>query len=566
MFRLTKQSGPHAVFPICSYPRPGSLRVVPVLLTICAVLWCRTLAFADDGYPRQPAFDVVHYRMHITISDSSDAIAGDADLLVRVLDPATSRLILDLKEMSVHDVREQGAGVPFSHRDGRLTVDLQQAYEHGSQAQISIRYGGVPQDGLMISKNKHGRRTFFADNWPDRGRHWFPAVHHPADKATVEFAITAPEKYEVVANGRLLLKRADEAGTRTWYWAEQVPIPTYCMVFGAAEFSVGQWPATSTTPLGFYVYPEDSSRALQNLGRVDKMVECFTKLVGPYPYEKLDLVQSTTRFGGMENASAIFLAENLVAGEHSAEGTVAHEIAHQWFGNSVSVADWHHLWLSEGFATYFQMLFSEYADGRAALRRQLEEGKTSYLAFAANNRQPIIDTTVADYTRLLNANNYTKAAWVLHMLRFQVGDSAFFRGIREHYRAHRDGNAMTSDFQKAMEVVSGQPLVWFFDQWLRRGGFPELAVRWRWLAEGRRIILHVAQQQPEGAFRLRLPIGMASGGRMYYEMVEVDEKEEWLALAAPIKPQDVVVDPECWILKTVTVVESNELEVPVDAQ
>ena len=535
-------------------------------LLLDSLLFCNAPLVAGDGYPRQPAFDIQHYRLQISISDTTDAIEGKAEVQVRVVDSSVHRLIFDLREMWVSEVREAGDSVAFSHLEGRLAIDLQKNYERGAQLSIMVVYRGAPQDGLIISQNKNGQRTFFADNWPDRARHWFPSIDHPSDKATVEFTITSPQQYEVVANGRLLFTSDNDDGTRTWYWAEQAPIPTYCMVFGAADFSIAQLPNFVVTPTSYYAYPEDSTRAHLNFGRTEKIVECFTKLVGPYPYEKLALVQSTTRYGGMENASAIFFAEKSVAGDRRIEGTNAHEIAHQWFGDSVTQGDWHHLWLSEGFATYFQMLFTEWADGREAFRRELESSKSGYLEFAANNRWPIIDTTIVDYPQLLNDNNYAKGAWVLHMLRSQVGDSAFFRGIREYYRTHRDGNALTADFQKVMEAASGQSLGWFVDQWLWRGGYPELELRWRWEATLGKINLHLIQNQAEGAFRFRLPIKIASGGRTFEEIFEVDEKEETIELALPLKPEQVFVDSEETVLKTVTLVEESDADTTSQAR
>jgi len=445
------------------------------LLHTCPLLLAFPLPLAaDDGYPRQPAFDIQHYRLQISISDTTDVIDGKADVQVRVVDSSVRRIVFDLKDMWVSEVREAGDSVAFSHLEGRLAIDLQKAYERGAQANITILYRGAPQEGLIISTNQHGRRTFFADNWPDRASFWFPSIDHPSDKATVELTITAPQKYEVIANGRLLLTRDNDATTRTWYWAESVPIPTYCTVFGAADFSITDLPSNGITTVSYHVYPEDSARGQINFGRANKIVEYFTKVIGPYPYEKLALVQSTTRYGGMENASAIFFAEQSVAGDRNIDGTVAHEIAHQWFGDSVTESDWHHLWLSEGFSTYFQMLFIEHADGRDAFRAEVLRNKDNYLEFTENNRRPIIDTTIFDYPRLLNANNYLKAALVLHALRNQVGDAAFFRGVREYYIAYRDANALTADFQKVMETVTGQPLGWFFDQWFWRSGHPEL--------------------------------------------------------------------------------------------
>jgi aminopeptidase N len=524
------------------------------------------LLAADDGYPRQLAFDIQHYRLQISISDTTDAIEGKAEVQVRVVDPSVRRIVFDLKDMWVSEVREDEDSVAFSHLEGRLAIDLQKTYERDAQANITILYRGTPQEGLIISKNQHDRRTFFADNWPDRASFWFPSIDHPSDKATVELTITAPQEYEVIANGRLLLTRDNDAITRTWYWAESVPIPAYCMVFGATDFSTTDLPSNGITTVSYHVFPEDSGRAQINFSRANQIVEYFTKVIGPFPYEKLALVQSTTRYGGMENASAIFFAEKSVAGDRNIDGLVAHEIAHQWFGDSVTESDWHHLWLSEGFATYFQMLFTEHADGREAFRAELLRNKDNYLEFAENNRRPIIDTTIFDYPRLLNANNYQKAALVLHTLRNQVGDEVFFRGVREYYSAYRDMNALTVDFQKVIESASGQLLGWFFDQWFWRSGHPQLAINWSWNKTTQKLVLQINQQQPDEPFRFRLPIRVASGGRVLEQVIEVDEREEKVELSVQIKPQQIFIDPDETLLKTVVLSEATNEEISGKSQ
>lgn len=545
-----------------TYALSPILRIAYIcMLATCILHTCHLLLAADDGYSRQPAFDIQHYRLQISISDTTDAIDGKAEVQVRVVDPSVRRIVFDLKDMWVSEVREAEDSVAFSHLEGRLAIDLQKTYERDAQANFTILYRGAPQEGLIISTNQHGKRTFFADNWPDRASFWFPSIDHPSDKATVELTITAPQKYEVIANGRLLLTRDNDATARTWYWAESVPIATYCTVFGAADFSITDLPSDGIAPLSYHVYPEDSSRAQINFGRANKIVEYFTKVIGPYPYEKLALVQSTTRYGGMENAGAIFFAEQSVAGDRNIDGTVAHEIAHQWFGDSVTESDWHHLWLSEGLSTYFQMLFTEHADDRDAFRAELLRNKDNYLEFAENNRRPIIDTTIFDYPRLLNANNYQKAALVLHTLRHQVGDEKFFRGVQNYYETHRDANALTADFQKAIESVSDQSLGWFFDQWLWRGGHPELAITWSWDKKTQQLFLLIKQQQPEEPFRLRLPIKVVSGGRVSEKVIEVDQREEMVELAVQVKPQKIFIDPEETLLKTVVLTEATNDEV-----
>lgn len=375
----------------------------------------------SDGYLRQAGFDVLHYNLSLSVSDTNNVIHGQSVITVRRLDLNDSTLTLDFANMTVTAARIGETKTKFSSRAGQIEIFLPPRLD---TLNLTIQYSGVPKDGLYIRKNKFNRRTFFADNWPDRARYWFPGIDHPSDKATVEFHITAPERYAVVANGRLEQERHNLNGTRTWTWREHAPIPTYCMVFGVAEFAVLHLGEAENIPVSYYVFPGDAAVAKQSFGRTEQILQFFTKNIGPYPYEKLALVQSSTRFGGMENASAIFFAESAL-GSSRTEGTSAHEIAHQWFGDSVTEADWHHLWLSEGFATYFEALFYEHADGEAAFREEMQRNRDSYLNFAQGKLTPILDTTVTNYFDLLNANNYPKAAWVLHTLRHFVGAESF---------------------------------------------------------------------------------------------------------------------------------------------
>ena len=259
---------------------------------------------------------------------------------------------------------ENGRPAQFSRSDGQLRVALGNTYRAGDLLTLVVKYHGAPSDGLFFKRNKFGDRTVFADNWPNRAHFWFPSLDHPYDKAKVEFFVTAPARYDVVANGRLVETTSRQDGTRLTHWREDVPVAVYCMVFGATEFSIIDAGGWGGTRLLHYLYPKDRERGLADHGRALRMLEFYSELVGPYPYEKLALVQSSTRFGGMENSSNIFFDENSYDGSGGLEGTVAHEIAHQWFGDSVTEADWHHLWLSEGFATYFGALFFERADGR----------------------------------------------------------------------------------------------------------------------------------------------------------------------------------------------------------
>ncbi|HZB46646.1 MAG TPA: M1 family metallopeptidase [Pyrinomonadaceae bacterium] len=523
------------------------LGVLPLLLCLL------TPARARDDYPRQPGLDALQYRIRLSIGDTSDEIRGATEIVFAVKAPNVGEVALDFPGLNVDGVSEQGRPAKFTRDGGRLRVALGAAYHPGDLLHVAVEYHGAPSDGLYFKRNKFGDRTVFADNWPDRARHWFPSVDHPYDKARVEFFIDAPARYDVVANGALVETTSRQDGTRLTHWRESVPVPVYCMVFGATEFSVINAGAAGGTNLWHYLYPKDRDRGLVDHGRALRMLDFYAGLVGPYPYEKLALVESTTRFGGMENSSNIFFDENSYDGTGKLEGTVAHEIAHQWFGDSVTESDWHHLWLSEGFATYFGALFFERADGRERFVRMMLDNRERYLKDAESVARPVYDPSVKDLFKLLNRNNYQKGGWVLHMLRRVVGDEKFFEGVRDYYRTYRDGNALTADFRRVMELHHGRPLDWFFRQWIYEPGFPAYDAAWRWDEPSKRLRLLVRQTQAGAPFRMPLDVEFRGGeGAPRRETVEVGGREQTFDFKLDAKPQSVALDPDEWVLKVLT--------------
>jgi aminopeptidase N len=279
------------------------------------------------------------------------------------------------------------------------------------------------------------------------------------------------------------------------------------------------------------------------------LLEYFWKTIGPFEYEKLAHIQSSTMFGGMENASAIFYDEKAIAGGENIEHTVAHETAHQWFGDSVTERDWPDLWLSEGFATYFAALFYQRADGEATFRTIMEASRQVYVKSPAVAR-PVVDPAARDLLALLNPNNYQKGSWILHMLRTLVGDRAFFRGVRAYYQRHRDGNATTADFRAAIEASSRRRLDWFFRQWLYEPGYPQLRSASEWSQERREVSLTIAQVQPDAwpTFRLPLVIQMSGPDARRYS-VELTARKQVFRFKMRHAPARIEIDPDGDLLK-----------------
>lgn len=511
------------------------------------------------------SLDVLHYDLDIALPDPGEtAIHATATLTLRPTRAGVTEAVLDFTGLAVREVTRDGQVVDARLADGRLSVPLPDGASPADTFSVVIAYEGVPDDGLIVRDNVHGRPSVFADNWPNRARFWFPAVDHPSDKATASFTVHAPASWAVVANGALVGEpEPDGMGRRTWHWATDVAVSAYNLVVGGAEMEVvpvglaacGRAPASpredGCVEVSAWLFREDTAQARTSFGRAAEMVDFFSALIGPYQYEKLAHVQSATRFGGMENASAIFYTEQGLASGQDMEGTVSHETAHQWFGDAVTEADWPELWLSEGFATYFGHLFFEHADGRDALTEAMEQDRKNVVSSNVIG-QAVIDRDEQNLFALLNANNYPKGGWVLHMLRGMVGDDAFFRGIRAYYALHEGKNVTSGDLRAAMELASGMDLEWFFTQWLEEPGYPALRTEWSWDQEAGVVDVTVIQTQDGSWPTFRLPVDVEIGGpdgQSVRHRVEVRQRTQVFRIPVDFEPAGVVLDPDGWVLK-----------------
>jgi aminopeptidase N len=517
------------------------------------------------GSSYQPGIDVLDYDVRLVLPDTGALLRGEVAVTARRA-PSATRLRLDLVDsMTVRVVEVNGRRVRALHSRDALDVPLP---EGGSDSvRVRVVYDGPSRDGLIVRKDAKGRWSWFGDNWPDRARQWLPTVDHPSDKATVSWTVRSPERNSVVANGASLgTTRVTVGGRRLLEtrWREGRPIPTYLMVIGVAPLSRYDLPSSAChrgesgecVQQSVYVLPENRGWLPGIFAVTDGIMSLFERLVAPFPYEKLAHVQSSTRFGGMENASAIFYDGALFPAQQVTDGLLAHEMAHQWFGDAVTEREWGHLWLSEGFATYFDALWVRHAHGDTRYRAALAKLRTQILADTVVERRPVIDTAQTDYMALLNVNSYDKGGFVLSMLHHELGDSAFFRGIRSYYAAHRHGNAMSDDLRVALERSSGRSLEQFFDQWLRRPGYAEPSLGWAYDARSGTVSVFALQEGRFGAFALTLTVAVTDADDATRRLVVSIPAEPRAAVPLPgrfaRRPKSIAFDPDSTLLARIS--------------
>ena len=506
----------------------------------------------------QRTIDVLHYDFEIAVNDNDDSIRGKATIFVLV-NRQTDSIVFNLKSLDrrnrgmivtgTNAIKSNSSVASTSHLKDQLIFAFKSPFVSGDTVIISINYKGVPADGLIISKNKYRRRTFFADNWPNRGQNWIPCVDDPADKASVDFIVKAPDHYQVVSNGVLVEETNLPENRKLTHWKEDVPIATKVMVIGVADFAVNLSSVVDNCiPVYAWVYPEDRDKGFYDLALTTDMLSFFIKNVGPYGYKKLANVQSKTMFGGLENANTIFYNENYITGTRYYEETFAHEVAHQWFGNMATEKSFAHLWLSEGFATYMATLYMEYKYGPGRARAILIGDRDTVIDYARFSDLPVVDEKTTDYMSLLNVNSYQKGGWVLHMLRRQLGDSIFWKGIRNYYSIYAGKNADTHDLQVVFEKASGKNLSTFFKQWLYSPGIPKLDVGWAYLAKEKKILVTVKQLQ-ENAFAFPLELQLQSDtGNNQLAIIKISKPEETFSVPAKEKISSVILDPNVSLL------------------
>jgi aminopeptidase N len=522
-----------------------------VLLLVCPVA-ASAQGFGPAAPPRARTYDLQHVKLDLDIDAQSRKLSGVATLRLAPLAPGLQRIDLDSIKLQIHAVESAGRALPFRTSAETLSVDLPRPLAAAETVELAIRYSARPSNGFVfiLPDKQHPKRTpqAWSQGFPDVSRYWFPGYDFPNDKTTSELIVKAPKGWQVISNGRLL----DHTGN-TYHWLQDKPHATYLISLVAGEFDrVAE--NVDGVELSYYVPHGQVANVPVTFGRTPDALRFYVSRLGAYPWDKYaQTVVDGFQWGAMENTSATTAARSLLIEPALAEDlqatgddTVAHELAHQWFGDLVTIADFRHVWLSEGFATFFAGLWTEHYYGRD-LADWDRERTARYLTGEPNTKRFPVVRTHEDRDDPVGLLAYQKGAWVLHMLHRQLGDALFWKAIREYLTAYRFGNADTADFVRTVETATGQQVQRLIDQYVYRPGYPDLEATWAWDEAAHQVLLHIRQSEP--LFDIPLEIELMTGAPSPRSTIRVANEEEVFMLPTEEKPATVILDPEQVLLK-----------------
>ena len=470
-------------------------------------------------------------------------LLGSVAIEGRLLEADAREVVLDLSErLTVDSVQLSGSALPHQHTLDLLRVQIPSRTP--TSLQLTIRYHGKPEgDGFSIDGAGEAA-TISSYGLPYRARQWWPCVDQPgARAASADAQFTVPKPLIVASNGRLERMVENGDGTRTFAWHIGHAIAPDAISIAAADY------ATFTSryrsmPLEFYAFKPDLTKAQADFAMVPDLLATYAGLFGEYPFfdEKYGVAEFATQ-GFREHQTITALGAALITGDHRFENVLAHEVAHQWFGDALAVSTWSEVWLNEGFATYGSALWQEKKGGPEAYRARMKALDSGEI------RGPLFLVDATDTDAMFTPTTFGRGAWVLHMLRHVIGEAPFFRGLQRYVREHLGGSVTTDALRSAMEQESGRDLRYFFDEWVLGAGRPTYAVSWRSGGDGLRVIVRQTQTDAP-SFRMPVDLRVAGPGWERRTVLTVASAAETFRVDAPGEPRSVELDPDGWVLKS----------------
>lgn len=514
---------------------------------------------------RSRSFDALHYLIKIRLDLDRKAFEGTTTVTAASLREGLEICILDAEEFTVTSVlSDDGRPLAFDQTAKELAVNLPRPYKFGEELTFTCFYHGRdPKIGLrFVAESADNPQIVFSDSFPENVHHWFPCYDYPNDKVTNEIVATVKQGLKVAANGRLVSVIEDKAaGTATYHWSQDLPHSTYLIFLAAAPYVVVR-DSYKTLPVNYWVYPQDAAKAGPTYGKTPKMIEFFNRVYGyDYPWQKYDQV-SVPSGGGAESTSATAMTHRIMVDEKGepdfpAIGIVSHELAHQWWGDLITLRSWAHTWLNESFGTYSDYLYYRYEKGDDEgavnllnkLNAYLREARTRYI-------RPIVSDRYDEPGDMFDSHTYPKGARVLHMLRSLVGDEPFFKTLSHFLHRYAFDAVDTADFIRSVKTVTGRNLDWFFDQWLFKPGHPVFEVKSEWDAAAKVVRLNVAQVQDFSrgvpVFRVPVSIKLVTPGKTEIRKIWVENRTETFELPLEEKPLLVRFDEDNVLIKEIT--------------
>ncbi len=458
--------------------------VTVILVSVCAL---PSLAIEDNdglGDPYYPSLgnrgiDVQQYTLNVTSLLPANEIQGQAILdIVATVD--LTQFQLDFGGFQIDRLLVKGVDTSYERRDRELIVTLPSLISTGDTFTVEIAYQGVPgvREGNISESlfgpgwRKYNEGVYVASE-PDGASLWYPANDHPQDKATFRINITVPEGYTAAANGELL-NTVDNGDTLTYQWGTDYPMATYLASVHITDFIVQEDVSDGGVKIRNYFPSALAPQLEETFQDQGDMIDFFSEIIAPYPFEAYGAAVANTTFGfALETQTLSLFGKSIVqATATDANDVIAHELAHQWFGNSISVKNWRDIWLNEGFAMYFAALYLEHSSGKEAFDELMENYYTFISQPNSQNKLAIGNPGKDD---LFNGLVYVRGAWTLHALRLELGDEGFFEVIQAYYDRFKYSNADIEDFIAVTNEVSGRDMTDFFQSWLFEESTPEVA-------------------------------------------------------------------------------------------
>lgn len=509
-------------------------------------------------------YDALHYIIRIQLDIDRKSFHGSTTIIATSLREDLETFVLDAEEFKVTSVIDnEGRKLGFKQTEAELIVHLPRPYNFGEEIVFTCYYYGEnPKKGLIfVTESAETPRMVFSDSWPDHVHHWFPCYDYPNDKVTNEIIATIQRGFKVAANGRLVGVYDDPTTEMvTYHWCQDQPHSTYLIFLAAAPYVVVR-DSYKTLPINYWVYPGDELKVKSTYGQTPKMIEFFNKVFGyEYPWRKYDQI-SVPSGGGAESTSATAMTHRIMVDEKAASdfpaiGIVSHELAHQWWGDLVTLRNWAHTWINEGFATYSDYLYYCFDRGKEEGTLYLQDKLNAYLR-EANTRyiRPIVTERYERPEDMFDAHSYQKGALVLQMLRFLVGDKPFFAIISNFLHRFAFDVVDTADFIRTVKATTGQNLDWFFDQWLFKPGHPVLEISTEWDVDARvfRLLVKQVQDFSRGipVFRLPVSIKLFTAGGNEIHKIWIEKKEQIFEFPMKEKPLLVKFDQDNVLLKEI---------------